>query len=165
MPKDNAVWVRGRLAADPHFEVLDGRTPYCRFNLVVVRDHSQSSRQTPAGPDSGKSRLERSDLLRVSMYGERASVEYFYLRKGAEVAVSGWMESRRYFDKQARRWRMVQEINAQSIVFGPGCDFTRGDAQRARKMEEALERGVTNLESLGLAPLEALPEGLELELE
>ena len=165
MPRDNAVWIRGRLASDPHFEVLDGRTPHCRFVLVVARDHSQTSRAGLAAPDPDRTRVQRGDLIRVAIYGERASMEYFYLRKGAEVAVSGWTESRRYYDKQSRRWRLVQEINAQSIVFGPGCDFTRGEAQRKRKLEEAQERGLTSLEHLGLAPLDLLPEGAELELE
>lgn len=164
MPRDNSVWVRGRLAADPHFEVLDGKTPYIRFQLVVLRDASQQARSGP-GPTAAKARAAQADLIRVAVYGERAGLDYFYLRKGAEVAVSGWLEARRYLDKRANRWRLVLELNAQGIVFGPGCDLARGDAQRQRKLEEARDQGRTNLEVFGYPALEALCAELGADLE
>lgn len=165
MPRDNTVWVRGRLASDPHFEILDGRTPHCRFQLVVLRDPSQQGHSTPSPAAHAKARAVHIDLLRVVIYGERAGLDFFYLCKGGEVALSGWAESRRYLDKRSGRWRMIQEINAQTITFGPGCNFARGDAQRQRKLEEARDSGRTNLEALGLSPLDALPEHPDVELE
>ena len=163
MPRDNSVWVRGRLTADPHFEVLDGKTPHCRFRLAVLRDASQQARH-PSSPAGGP-KTPPLDLLRISVYGERAGLDYFYLRKGAEIAVSGWNESRRYHDKRLNRHRMVQEINAQSIVFGAGCDFSRGDAQRQRKLEEALEQGRTNLDAFGGPALDTLTDQFPPDLE
>ncbi len=165
MPRDNHVWVRGRLAADPHFEVLDGKTPHIRFNLIVARDNTQLGRGALAPASPPKAKADRCDLLRVAVYGERAALEYAYLRKGAEVGISGWSEARRYYDKRAARWRLVQEINAQGLMFGRGCDFVRGDAHRQRKLEEVSEQERSQLEALGLAPVDMLPDGAEFELE
>jgi single-stranded DNA-binding protein len=155
--RNNQTTLRGCLASDPHFEILDGRTPHIRFDLVVPRDESQAARK--AATELAKK--ERRDLIRVVEYGERARVDYFYLRKGAMVTVIGWNESRRYRDMDTRRWRRVLEVNAHTITPSHGADFARGDRQRADKLEELQEKG-TDLEALGLAPIE-LPADEELD--
>ena len=139
MARNNHTTLRGCLVNDPQFEILDGRTPHIRFDLVVPRDESQAARK--AAPELSKK--ERRDLIRVVEYGERARVDYFYLRKGATVTVIGWNESRRYRDTSH------------------GADFARGDRQREDKLDEMRARG-TDLEALGLAPIE-LPADDELD--
>ena len=157
MARNNHTTLRGCLAGDPHFEILDGRTPHIRFDMVVPRDESQAARKAV----TDLTKKERRDLLRVVEYGERARVDYFYLRKGATVTVIGWTESRRYRDPGTRRWRRVLEVNAHTITPSHGADFARGDRQRADKLEELREKG-TDLEALGLAPIE-LPADDELD--
>ena len=157
MARNNHTTLRGCLVNDPQFEILDGRTPHIRFDLVVPRDESQAARK--AAPELSKK--ERRDLIRVVEYGERARVDYFYLRKGATVTVIGWNESRRYRDTGTRRWRRVLEGNAHTITPSHGADFARGDRQREDKLDEMRARG-TDLEALGLAPIE-LPADDELD--
>jgi hypothetical protein len=50
------------------------------------------------------------------------------------------------------------EINAQRIIPGRGCDFERGDKHRQRLEEEARDKGIVNLNQLGLDPIGLLPD-------
>lgn len=150
MPKNNTVTLTGNLADEPYFEVLargkSGETQYIRFDLLVERDVSQGG-EPPAGSDgqdgSGKKSKRRADLVRVVMYGIPAWCAYFYLKQGARVSVSGWVQTRKYFDKALKHERRVTEINAQEITYGRGCDFERGDRQRKSILEQLREKGPT----------------------
>jgi hypothetical protein len=144
MAQNNFIHLSGNLADDPHFEMLTGekgRTPYVRFDLVVERDAGQGgpgpfdpsgSQDGFAARSGGDGRKDerRADLIRVTEYGLRARIDYFFLKKGAHVAISGWLQSRRYFDRGLKRMRRVTEVNAQKISYGRGCDFERGERQR-----------------------------------
>ena len=144
MPQNNFIHLSGNLADDPYFEMLSGekgKTPYIRFDLVVERDSGQggpssldpaSSQDGFAGrPDeAGRKDERRADLIRVTEYGVRARIDFFFLKKGAHVAISGWLQSRRYYDRGTKRMRRVTEVNAQKISYGRGCDFERGERQR-----------------------------------
>jgi single-stranded DNA-binding protein len=155
--RNNQTTLRGCLAGDPHFEILDGHMAHIRFDVVVPRDESQAARKAAAE----LTKKERRDVIRVVEYGERARLDYYYLRKGTTVTVIGWNESRRYRDPGTRRWRRVLEVNAHTITPSHGADFTRGDRQREDKLDEMRRRG-TDLEALGLAPIE-LPADDELD--
>ncbi|MCC7358081.1 MAG: single-stranded DNA-binding protein [Anaerolineales bacterium] len=138
MPQNNFIYLSGNLADDPYFEMLSGekgKTPYIRFDMVVERDSGQGgpSSLDPAGSQdgfAGRADDRRADLIRVTEYGVRARIDFFFLKKGAHVAISGWLQSRRYFDRGAKRMRRVTEVNAQKISYGRGCDFERGERQR-----------------------------------
>lgn len=138
MPPDNFIHLSGTLADDPYFEMLPGakgKTPYIRFDLVVERDSGQAgpSSLDPTGGQeglAGRTDGRQADLIRVTEYGVRARIDFFFLKKGAHVAISGWLQSRRYFDRGAKRLRRVTEVNAQKISYGRGCDFERGERQR-----------------------------------
>ncbi len=162
MPRFNTVHLIGYLTTDPVFEVLEpSRTPYIRFKMMVLRDETQGGKTNhplPA-PDRGGRKFS-CDVLRVVAYGAHAAVAYYYLRKGAQVCVAGWLEARHYYDKAIARGRWTLEVNAQHFVHGPGSDFARGDAQRQRKLEEAEGRAGQELRDLPPAaiPLEQLDE-------
>ena len=64
MARNNHTTLRGCLASDPHFEMLDGRTPHIRFDMVVPRDESQAARKAPAD----LTKKERRDLIRVEYH-------------------------------------------------------------------------------------------------
>jgi len=134
MAKNNTVTLIGFLAGDVVFEAVktsDGAStvPYIRFFLVVPRTAEQMSKRDRAGDAPA-----RTDIIRVVEYGHRAEADYYYLSRGAEVAVVGWLQSREYFDRAAQRKRTVLEVNAERVVYGRGCDFERGDAMR-RELE------------------------------
>lgn len=144
MPQNNFIHLSGNLADDPYFEMLTGekgKTPYIRFDIVVERDTFQGGpaalesaygQDGPAGPNNnGQKDERRADLIRVTEYGVRARIDFFFLKKGAHVAISGWLQSRRYYDRGAKKMRRVMEVNAQKVSYGRGCDFERGERQRA----------------------------------
>lgn len=124
MPKNNQASLCGRIASEPYFTEFDQEKPYLRFFLVVPR----SQEQMPKRRDGR--RIQDTDLIRVVRYGLQAKVDYYYLQKGALVAVTGWVQSRRYEDKHAKKMRGQIEINARNIVYSTGCDFERGDRWR-----------------------------------
>ena len=142
----NRVHVVGWLEKDPLFELLHNAIPCLRMRVRVPRGfHQISAELAPyAAPDG---QLRRSDLpdplrnrlidhLAVSVYGQRALLYSRYLQAEAQVAIDGWTEERHYFDREVKRERRVQEINAASIVCGPGSDFAAGDAYRERLLAE-----------------------------
>src|SRR5690242_3179839 len=108
MPQNNFIHLSGNLADDPYFEMLrgeKGKTPYIRFDLVVERDLGQAPREGAADVPSGVSGQSvqagnaperHADLIRVTGFGVHAWVDFFYLKKGAYVCISGWLQSRRY---------------------------------------------------------------------
>lgn len=138
MSKNNIVILRGNLADDPYYQVLENGTPYMRFLLVVERDGDQMPRAA-----TGKE-PQRADLIRVVEYGLKAEADYAYLRKGAAVVVFGWNESRSYIDRRGGNEirRNQLEVNAQLIVYGRGCNFERGDRRRAEMIEREGEQNV-----------------------
>lgn len=144
MPGNNSVHLFGSLAVDPYFQPLPDGTPYLRFILVVERDTDQM-------PKAAKAQYsQRADLIRVVEYGIKAEVDYYYLRKGASVAVYGWNQSRSYTDRRSGKalTRNQLEVNAKLIVYGRSCDFERGDRHRADIAEREGERGVVLLDEM-----------------
>jgi single-stranded DNA-binding protein len=160
----NRAYLIGHLEKDPLFEVLRGSVPCLRMKVRVARSPRQVSAElAPYALENGlvnRTALPRelrgrlSDSLAVVVYGQRALLYSKYLRKHAQVAVDGWSEERHYHDREVKRERRIQEINAAHIVCGPGSDFDAGEAYRQRMIAEADERGLTSLEELGLQPVE-----------
>lgn len=136
----NWVNVIGRLVKDPLFEVLQGAIPCLRLRLSVPRSARQVSADTApfVSPDYQFRRNELPfevrnrliDQLSIAVYGQPALLYSRYLRAEAHVAVAGWTEERRYYDREAKRERRLQEIHAVTVVCGPGSDFAAGDAYR-----------------------------------
>jgi single-stranded DNA-binding protein len=144
MTENNIVILRGNLAEDPYLQTLPNGTAYLRFRLVVERGPSQMPRDL-----KGKE-VQRADLIRVVRYGLQAEVDYFYLRKSAEVVVFGWNQSRPYLDRKGGRevQRLQLEVNAQGIVLGRNCHFERGDRQRVEVLAgQGQESADTSLEA------------------
>ena len=144
MPQNNFIHLSGNLADEPSFEMLRGekrKTPYIRFDLVVERDMGLAPREadvdaasvdgTARPPTPANGALDRrADLIRVTGFGVHAWIDFFYLKKGAYICISGWLQSRRYFDRGVKKMRRIMEVNSQKISYGRGCDFERGERQR-----------------------------------
>jgi single-stranded DNA-binding protein len=171
VPQNNFIHLSGNLADDPYFEMLSGekgKTPYIRFDLVVERDSGQGgpSSLDPAGNQDGfaaRTDDRRADLIRVTEYGVRARIDFFFLKKGAHVAISGWLQSRRYFDRGAKRMRRVTEVNAQKISYGRGCDFERGERQRLSILAQLEDDRASVPPDLVRGPIVLGPEDVVLD--
>lgn len=171
MPQNNFIHLSGTLADEPYFELLPGekgKTPYIRFDLVVERDSGQagsSALDSANGQDGFAAPVDgrRADLIRVTEYGVRAKIDYFFLKKNAHITVSGWLQSRRYFDRAAKRMRRVIEVAAQKISFGRGCDFERGERQRATIVEQLVANRSTVPPDLLNGPVVLGPEDIVLD--
>lgn len=142
----NRVHLVGWMEKDPLFELLHNAIPCLRLRVRVPRGfHQISAELAPHAAPDGQLRWSELphplrnrlvDHLAVSVYGRRALLYSRYLRAEAQVAIDGWTEERHYFDQEVKRERRVQEINAASIVCGPGSDFAAGDAYRERLLAE-----------------------------
>ncbi len=171
MPQNNFIHLAGTLAEDPYFEMVPGekgKTPYIRFDLVVERDSGQggSSALDPAGGQdgfTGRTDGRRADLIRVTEYGVRARIDYFFLKKNAHVTVSGWLQSRRYLDRGAKRMRRATEVTAQKISYGRGCDFERGERQRVSLVAELVADHAIVPPDLVSGPIVLGPEDVVLD--
>lgn len=178
MSQNNFIHLSGNLADDPYFETLSGpkgQTPYIRFDLVVERDAGQGGPGPFDAADSqdgfdgradsdGRKDERRADLIRVTAYGVRARIDFFFLKKGAHVAIGGWLQSRRYYDRGARKMRRVMEVNAQKISYGRGCDFERGERQRANILAQLEDERATVPLDLKRGPLVLKPEDAMMDL-
>lgn len=132
MTENNFVVLRGQLASEPTLHELPNGTLILRLYLVVERESGPGY-----GAAAGKA-TPPADIIRVVRYGRKARDDYFYLRKDAQVVVFGWNQSRLYTDRRSgREVRRAQlEVNARTIVYGRGCNYERGDRQRAERQDE-----------------------------
>lgn len=126
----NRAYLIGNLAADAKFEILKNNTPCLRFMVIVPRSSDQVSARF-LGYTRQDGRLDKSrvptelkedlkDQLQVACYGHRAQQIAASVRAGVRVAVDGWTEERRFFDREVDRYRVVYEINAAHILVADG---------------------------------------------
>ena len=122
----NRAYVIGHLAADAKLDILKNHTPCVRFRVIVPRspEHVGAKFMPYAGPDGrlrrdqvpDKLKQELNDELQVAGYGPRAALWAEGLSAGTCVAVDGWTEERRFFDKTVGRYRTNLEINAVHVI-------------------------------------------------
>jgi single-stranded DNA-binding protein len=132
MAENNIVILRGSLVEDPFLENLPSGTPFLHFRLAVERDPSQMPH------DMRGKEFQAVDVMRVVRYGVQAKIDYFYLQQGAQAVVFGWNQSRLYTEHKGGKpvRRLQLEVNAQCIIYGPNCNFERGNRQRAASNEK-----------------------------
>lgn len=70
---------------------------------------------------------DHTDFIPVVFWGQTAEFVGKYFRKGSRIAVTGWIQSREYEDKQGNH-RTAIEVNVQRAYFceskGRGVDAT-----------------------------------------
>jgi len=116
---NNSVAIRGNLAYDPFFDYLEGKNggmPFTRFALAVDRQPPR-----PAGP---------ADHLLVVVYDDLAERVHPYLRKGSEIAVTGWLRARMGVNQHGEPMRVV-EVVAEDIEFICNINWEQGEAAAA----------------------------------
>lgn len=93
----------GRLTADPEMRTTTTGVPVVAFTLAINR------------PFKNKQTGEYdADFLRIVAYNRTAEILHQYTRKGSQIGVEGWVQTRSYDDKNGKR-QYVTEIIAERI--------------------------------------------------
>src|SRR5688572_19001212 len=109
----------GNLGIDPELRYSANGSPFLRFNVA-------SSYRTR---DAGGEWQERTEWVRVTVFGARAESLSQYLRKGTRVYASGRLEARPWTDREGQV-RAGLEVMADDVEFTSqqrGPDFDTDD--------------------------------------
>jgi single-strand DNA-binding protein len=96
----------GNLGSDPEMRYSANGSPYLRFNVA-----SNFRARTPEGEWQ-----DRTEWVRVTVFGQRADTLQQYLKKGSRVYVEGRLEARPWTDQQGQV-RAGLEVMANDVEF------------------------------------------------
>ena len=107
----------GNLGGDPEMRYSANGSPFLRFNVA-----SNFRARTPEGEWQ-----DRTEWVRVTVFGQRADALSQYLKKGSRVYVEGRLEARPWTDQQGQV-RAGLEVIANDVEFMSSRtdDETRG---------------------------------------
>lgn len=130
----NKVILVGNLGADPEGRYMDNNTAVCNFNVAVTE--SWTDRQ------SGEKK-ERTEWVRVEMWGKLAEIGLKYLTKGSQVYIEGKMRTDKWTDKDnVERW--TTKIRADQMQMLGGGGGSRNERASDRSDQDGLPpRGST----------------------
>jgi single-strand DNA-binding protein len=97
----NNVNLIGRLTKDPEVRKLDEGRTICTFTLAV---------------DDTFSKDDRTDFIRVTVFGSQGDLCERYLRKGFLAGVSGRIHADQYTDQEGIR-RYPVDVTADHVQF------------------------------------------------
>jgi single-strand DNA-binding protein len=151
--------ILGNLGNDPEMRYSAGGAAFLRFNVA-----SSYRTRTPAGEWE-----EKTEWVRVTVFGQRAESLGQYLKKGTRVFVDGRLEARPWTDQQGQV-RAGLEVVADTVEFMSSRQADDDTPVRAsvtdeRRMPQSTavhgapaRRGGTAVADLGAdADLETLP--------
>ncbi len=111
----NAVCLVGRIGNDPEMKYTPNGTAVCHFRLGVSRDRKSEDGE------------RESDWFDVTAFGQQAEFVSQYLDKGAQVGVTGRLESRTWEQDGAKRYAVG--VVAQNVT----ALETKAEAERRRE--------------------------------
>lgn len=117
--------ITGNLGNDPDMRYSEGGTPILRFNVASnsrVKDQDGEYR-------------DRTEWVRVTMFGNRAESLSQYLKKGSRVYVDGRLEARPWTDQQGQL-RAGLEMIGDTVDFMSPRDDSGGEDQQPRQSQE-----------------------------
>ena len=114
----NKVILVGNLGADP--ETRYGASGGAVTNLRLATSDSWTDRQT-------NERRERTEWHRVVMFGKLAEIAEQYLRKGRQVYIEGYIQTRKWQGQDGQD-RYTTEIVARDMQMLGGRGDTPGDS-------------------------------------
>lgn len=115
----NSVCLMGRLGADPELRNTPNGIPVTTFRLAVDRTYQ------------AKGQEKQTDWVDIVAWRSTAEFAAKYFRKGSLMAVQGYLQTRRYADREGNN-RTAVEVVAEHIFFAPAVGATRlhvGDIQ------------------------------------
>lgn len=99
----NAIFLHGRLTADPELKSTSGGIPYCNFT-VAVDGFAKKGEDKP------------TDFFPCLAWRNTAEMICKYFRKGKEIVISGEMHSSRYTDSDGNN-RTSWKVTVNSVDF------------------------------------------------
>ena len=99
----NAIFLHGRLTADPELKATSGGIPYCNFT-VAVDGFAKKGEDKP------------TDFFTCVAWRNTAEMICKYFKKGKEIVISGEMHSSRYADSDGNN-RTSWKVNVNSVDF------------------------------------------------
>ena len=99
----NAIFLHGRLTADPELKSTSGGIPYCNFT-VAVDGFAKKGEDKPV------------DFFQCLAWRNTAEMICKYFKKGKEIVISGEMHSSRYTDSDGNN-RIAWKVNVNSVDF------------------------------------------------
>ena len=99
----------GRLGRDPESKSTPGGQTVVSFSMACQDDYKDQQGQ----------KVERTEWVRVVMWGKGAEVFAQYATKGSKVYVEGKLTTRKWQDKDGQD-RYTTEVNASSFEFLDG---------------------------------------------
>jgi single-strand DNA-binding protein len=117
----NSVTLIGRLGRDPEIRAMPSGGAVANLSLAT----SETWRDKQSGE-----RKERTEWHRVIFFERTAEVCEQYLKKGAQVAILGRIQTRKWTDKQGVDRYSTEIIGQQLVMLGSG------DGKRASEPEE-----------------------------
>ena len=99
----NAIFLHGRLTADPELKSTSGGISYCNFT-VAVDGFAKKGEEKP------------TDFFTCVAWRNTAEMICKYFRKGKEIVISGEMHSSRYTDSDGNN-RTSWKVNVNSVDF------------------------------------------------
>ena len=99
----NAIFLHGRLTADPELKSTSGGIPYCNFT-VAVDGFAKKGEEKP------------TDFFTCIAWRNTAEMICKYFCKGKEIVISGEMHSSRYADSDGNN-RTSWKVTVNSVDF------------------------------------------------
>ena len=99
----NAIFLHGRLTADPELKSTSGGIPYCNFT-VAVDGFAKKGEDKP------------TDFFTCIAWRNTAEMICKYFKKGKEIVISGEMHSSRYTDSDGNN-RTSWKVTVNSVDF------------------------------------------------
>jgi single-strand DNA-binding protein len=97
----NSVNLLGRLTKEPELRTVSDGISMCKFTLAIDDPHAKE---------------DRSDFIRITVFGVQAENCVKYLRKGFLVGVSGRIRSDQYTDSEGVK-RYPVDVTADRVQF------------------------------------------------
>lgn len=110
----------GRLGRDPESRATPGGQTVVNFSMACQDDYKDQQGQ----------KLERTEWVRVVMWGKGAEVFAQYATKGSKVYVEGKLTTRKWQDKDGKD-QYTTEVNASNFEFLGGKN-DGGDSAQAK---------------------------------
>lgn len=108
----------GNLGRDPEVRYMPNGDPACNFSIAC----------TDTWKDKAGQKQERTEWVRITIFGKLADIAGQYLKKGSSVYIEGRLQTRKWVDKDTETERQMTEVIADRMQMLGG----RPDQESAR---------------------------------